>query len=68
MPSEDTLTVDCATCVARSTAACGDCLVTFICDRRPEEAVVLSLDEVRTMRLLADAGLVPSLRHSERSA
>jgi hypothetical protein len=29
------------------------------------EAVVLDLDEVRAMRLLASAGLVPTLRHRE---
>jgi hypothetical protein len=29
------------------------------------DAVVLDLDEVRAMRLLASAGLVPTLRHRE---
>lgn len=57
------LTVDCATCVMRATDACDDCLVTFICDRPRDEAVVISIDELRSMRLLSEAGLVPELRH-----
>lgn len=60
------LTIDCDTCVVRNTGACEDCLVTFICDRAPETAVVISLDEFRSMRMLSDAGLVPGLRHQDQ--
>ena len=63
METPDTLTVDCADCIMRTTAACDDCLVSFLCDREPEEAVVISIDELRSMRLLSEAGLVPKLRH-----
>lgn len=63
---EKSLHIDCGTCVVRDTPACDDCLVTFICDREPEEAVVITLDELRAMRTLSDAGLVPQLRHRRR--
>jgi hypothetical protein len=68
MSANEPLTVDCRTCVARDTDACADCLVSFICDRRPDEAVVFEIDELRSMRLLAGAGLLPELRHRPRSA
>ncbi len=48
------------------TAACEDCVVTFIVNREPEEAVVFDADEWRAVRLLAGAGLVPDLRHRRR--
>lgn len=57
------LHIDCATCVMRDSDACGDCVVTFICSREPDEAVVFDVDEARALRLLGDVGLVPVLRH-----
>ena len=45
------------------TSACGECVVTFICDRQPGEAVVIDAAEVRALRLLGHSGLVPPLRH-----
>ncbi len=57
------LTVDCGTCVMQATAACEDCVVSFICDREPDDAVVINMDELRTMRALSQAGLVPGLKH-----
>lgn len=60
----DDLVIDCATCVARHSDACDDCLVTYICDRKPGEAVIISMDEFRSMRTLSNAGLVPTLKHS----
>lgn len=62
LPPPD-LTIDCGTCVMRNTQACDDCLVTHICDRQPDVAVVISLDEYKSMRLLSEAGLLPGLRH-----
>lgn len=59
----DAIVVDCDTCVMRATAACDDCLVTYICDREPEQAVVITIDELRAMRTLSEAGLVPGLKH-----
>ena len=46
-------------------AGCADCVVTHLLTPAPREAVVLDLAELRAMRLLADAGMVPTLRHRE---
>lgn len=64
----DNIVIDCGTCVMRRTSACGDCMVTALLDHRPDDAVVFDLAEYRAVRLLADAGLVPSLRHREAEA
>jgi len=48
----------------RDSHHCGECVVTFMCER-DEGAVVLDLAEMRAVRLLAAAGLVPTLRHRE---
>lgn len=64
----DNIVIDCGTCVMRQTSACGDCMVTSLLDHEPDHAVVLDLAEYRAVRLLADAGLVPSLRHREAEA
>ena len=42
---------------------CDDCIVTFLCSREPDDAVVIDVAEVRALRLLADSGLAPPLRH-----
>ena len=57
------LHIDCATCVMEHTSTCDDCIVTFLCDRDPEEAVVIDVGEVRALRLLHASGLAPELRH-----
>lgn len=74
------LSISCDTCVMQHTSSCSDCLVTFLCAdegsgafQQPvtiaravaTDAVVLDLDELRAVRLLASAGLVPTLRHRE---
>lgn len=61
--SREPLTIDCDTCVMQATSACDDCIVTFLCEREPEQAVVIDLADFRAMKLLADAGLVPDLKH-----
>jgi hypothetical protein len=61
------LSIDCDTCVMHHTDACDDCVVTFICSREPDEAVVIDVDEARALRLLGDVGLVPHLRHRRRT-
>ena len=48
------------------TGACDDCVVTFIVGREPGEALVIDVEEARAVRLLAEAGLVPELRHRRR--
>ena len=55
--------IDCATCIGPSFGACDDCVVTFLCDREPDDAVVIDVDEARALRALADAEMVPRLRH-----
>jgi hypothetical protein len=57
------LTINCEECVMQHTAACDDCVVTFVVNREPGEALVIDVAEERAVRLLARAGLVPRLRH-----
>jgi hypothetical protein len=66
-PVADGTVIDCDVCVARDTPACTDCVVTFLCSRAPDEAVVIVVAEARALRLLGDAGLVPRLRHRRRT-
>jgi hypothetical protein len=47
----------------RDTSTCDDCMMTYLCDRPEDGAVVLDLQELREVKLLAQAGLVPTLRH-----
>lgn len=58
-----TLTISCDDCTMRSTSACDGCVVTFICHREPDDAIVIDVDEERAIRLLGRSGLVPPLRH-----
>ena len=64
---EGTRSIDCRTCVMQATSACDDCVVTFICSRDEDDAVVVDVDEWKAVRLLQDAGLVPKLRHRSRT-
>jgi hypothetical protein len=63
----DVLTIDCDDCSHQGTDACGDCVVTYLCGREPDEAVVIDVAEARAVRLLGQAGLVPTLRHRRRT-
>lgn len=63
----DTVTIDCDDCSLQDTPACADCVVTFLLAREPHDAVVIDVAEARAVRLLGDAGLVPSLRHRRRT-
>ena len=63
----DVLTIDCDECSLRDTSSCDDCVVTFLCGRAPDEAVVIDVAEARAVRLLGQAGLVPTLRHVRRT-
>ena len=63
-----TIAIDCDDCRLQGTGACDDCLVSFVLGRDPDDAVVIDAEEARTVRRLARAGLVPSLRFSSRSA
>lgn len=63
------LTISCDECSMRCTSACDDCVVTFVlrddAERDPaaSDAMVLDLDQVRVVRLLGKAGLVPDLKY-----
>lgn len=50
--------IDCDTCLARSAAACGDCVVSVLLGGPPE----MYADERAAIEALADSGLVPPLR------
>jgi hypothetical protein len=63
----DTITVECDSCVMRRTGACDDCVVTFLLGREPDDAVVIDAEEARAMRMLEQAGLLPSLRFQDRA-
>jgi len=58
------ISISCQACDLRDSAACDDCLVSFVLARDPDDAVVVDVEEARAMRMLARAGLVPGLRHS----
>ena len=62
-----TISIDCGECVLQGTAACDDCLVTFVLDRDPDDAVVIDTDEHRALRSLSRVGLVPAIRHRARA-
>jgi hypothetical protein len=59
--------ISCSDCVMEGTDACADCVVTFLCEREPDEAVVIDVEEARALRLLERGGLAPSLRHRRRT-
>lgn len=64
---DEPLVIDCDTCSQQHTEACDDCVVTYLCSRTPDEAVVIDVSEVRALRLLNDVGLAPALRHRRRT-
>ena len=66
--SARTMTIDCDQCALQETDACGDCVVSFLLGREPDDAVVVDADEARAMRMLERAGLVPALRFQAGSA
>jgi hypothetical protein len=65
--TKEPLTIDCDCCELQGTDACDDCVVSFLLGREPDDAVIIDADEARAMRMLEQAGLVPSLRFSSRA-
>ena len=57
------LNISCDDCSMQNTAACEGCVVSFICDREPDDAIIIDVAEERAIRLLGRSGLVPPLRH-----
>ena len=65
--SPEPLTISCGDCVMDGTDACADCVVTFLCGRDADDAVVIDVEDIRALRLLERGGLAPSLRHRRRT-
>ena len=63
-----TLIISCDSCCMQGTATCADCVVTHVLSPAAVETVALDDDEVRVVRLLVRAGMMPTLRHSETDA
>ena len=61
------LSIDCDDCVRQHTPTCDDCVVTFICSRSADQALVVDATERLALRGLSAVGLVPDLRHVPRS-
>ncbi len=59
------LSIDCGTCEMLDTVTCLDCVVTYICGREPNEAIIISMDEWRSIRSLNAVGLLPELQHKQ---
>ncbi len=62
------LIISCDTCCMRTTATCADCVVTHVLSPATHEPVALDEEEMRVVRLLVRAGMMPTLRHSETDA
>jgi hypothetical protein len=67
MSNEMSVTITCESCAMRHSNHCHDCVVTVMCglDESRDQAIVFDLAEQRAVRLLAAAGLVPTLKHRE---
>jgi hypothetical protein len=52
----------------QDTATCADCIVTHVLSPPVDEPVTFDDEELRVMRLLVRAGMLPTLRHSETAA
>lgn len=57
--------ISCDDCVRQHTAACAECVVTYLVGA-DDHGVEITRDDVRAVRLLVGAGLVPRLRHAVR--
>lgn len=63
MTAPEPLRISCDECSLQHSLACDDCVVTFLCAREPDDAVIVDVAELRALRALGDGGLVPALRH-----
>ena len=62
------LRIDCGECAMEGTDACADCVMSFVVNREPGDALVVDAEEARAQRILAEAGLLPTLRHRRRAS
>jgi hypothetical protein len=58
---QDSVHVDCDSCIVRGPSACGDCLVTVLLGA-PPAGVDIDTEEQAALDVLARAGVVPPLR------
>jgi hypothetical protein len=65
-PGDGGLVISCDDCAMQHTSTCDDCMVSFILNREPGDAVVIDADEARALRMLTRVGLVPKPRHVQR--
>ena len=65
--TDQALTIDCGDCAMAGTSACADCIVSFIVNREPGDALIVDADEERALRSLSDGGLVPRSRYLSKS-
>jgi hypothetical protein len=61
LPVQPSVVIDCDSCAVRSSAACGDCVVTVLLGS-PPEGITLDDSEVAAIDVLSREGLVPPLR------
>jgi hypothetical protein len=54
--------ISCDDCSMQRSAACDDCVVTYLVGQDADSSLVLDLDQARVVRLLGKAGLVPDLK------
>ena len=59
------LTISCDDCSMQCTAACSDCVVTFVLrdETTEHEPLTLDLEQARVVRLFEKAGMVPDLKY-----
>ena len=60
--------IDCDQCQLQHTAACADCVVSYLLDIDHCSPVVVDLDTERVLRLMHSAGLTPRPRYTPRGA
>jgi hypothetical protein len=61
------LTISCSDCAFDGTETCADCVVSFLLEHDPHDAIVIDAAEERAVRMLGDVGLLPELRHQRRA-
>lgn len=59
--------IDCNDCRMQDTAACEDCVVTFVL-HEADQPVSIDREHAEVLELLAEEGMVPGLRLVRRSA
>tara|TARA_B100001113_G_C20922042_1_gene540513 strand:+ start:63 stop:284 length:222 start_codon:yes stop_codon:yes gene_type:complete len=62
---ENKLLIDCKNCTKKESQHCEDCVVTFLHKDVESTALVINLDEYRSIKTIVDSGLVPPLRYSD---